>query len=139
MKADGAARSTRNMKAALEGCLLALLADREDYGYELVKRLRRMGIDTVNEGSVYTLLRSFEGHGLLSSRLVQSRGGPARRHYALTPEGEHQLRRWSTEFLHFAHAVEAIVALSGLPLARSDSYRLSSSRPELPREKSRLD
>ena len=75
------------MRGVLTLALLETLAAAESYGFEIVLRLRAAGLD-VAEGSVYPALTRLERAGLLTSRLVASTSGPARKYYALSGAGE---------------------------------------------------
>jgi len=96
-------------------CLLATIAQRPCYGYEMVQQLAQQGLDLVSEGSIYPLLSRLQHLGYIEGNLVASRDGPQRKYYRLRPEGVKQLERWQTEWELFAQAVERI--LKG---ARSD-------------------
>lgn len=74
-------------KGLLELCILTALADDERYGYELVKSLVAVPGLGVTEGTLYPLLSRLKAAGFVSSRLEESPSGPARKYYALTPEG----------------------------------------------------
>jgi PadR family transcriptional regulator len=67
--------------------LLALLAQRESYGYEVVQRLHTIGLVGVLEGTVYPALSRLEREGRLTTRLVASTSGPARKYYRPTTAG----------------------------------------------------
>lgn len=67
--------------------ILTLLDERESYGYELVERLRELGLTELATGVVYPVLSRFERDGLVGSRLVPSSSGPARKYYDITPQG----------------------------------------------------
>lgn len=108
-------RSTQLLKGTLDMCLLATIAQRPCYGYELVQQLARQGLDLVSEGSIYPLLSRLQHLGYIEGYLVASRDGPQRKYYRLRPEGVKQLERWQAEWELFAQAVERI--LKG---ARSD-------------------
>lgn len=69
------------LKGLLSLLLLALLAERDDYGYSLVERLRAGGLDDVAEGTVYPALARLERGGLVATHLVPSDRGPARKYY----------------------------------------------------------
>jgi PadR family transcriptional regulator, regulatory protein PadR len=56
-----------------------------DYGYSLRQALAESGM-TIEEGTLYPLLRRLEEQGLLASRW-QIEDGPPRRYYALTAQG----------------------------------------------------
>ena len=75
------------LKGVLSLLLLQLLAERESYGYEVVQRLHDVGLDGVLEGTVYPALARLEREKWLTSRLVASPSGPARKYYRLTPAG----------------------------------------------------
>ena len=75
------------LKGVLSVLLLRLLADRESYGYELVGRLRELGLDAIAEGTVYPALARLEREGRVSARLIASRSGPARKYYRPTTAG----------------------------------------------------
>ncbi|MDB6109071.1 MAG: PadR family transcriptional regulator [Pedosphaera sp.] len=74
-------------KGLLELCILNALAEKERYGYELVKTLVEIQGMGVTEGTLYPLLSRLRVQGLISSRLEESSEGPARKYYALTKEG----------------------------------------------------
>lgn len=71
----------------LQPCLLLLLKERPDHGYELVERLRSLYDGESDGGGVYRALRSLEAQGLVRSTWQTSRVGPARRTYHITPSG----------------------------------------------------
>lgn len=71
----------------LRACLLLLVAEGPAHGYELVGRLRGLGLPKPDAGTVYRTLRSLDGDGLVRSWWSSSVAGPARRLYATTPAG----------------------------------------------------
>ena len=75
------------LRGLLPMLILAALEERESYGYELVERLRALGLGGLATGVVYPVLGRFERDGLLTSRLVPSPAGPARKYYAITARG----------------------------------------------------
>jgi DNA-binding PadR family transcriptional regulator len=76
----------------LRTALLALLAEGESHGYDLVPRLGALGL-TPDTGGVYRTLRSMDRRGELCSTWDTSSLGPPRRVYRLTDEGRHLLHR----------------------------------------------
>lgn len=102
-------RSTQLLKGTLDMCLLALLARRPCYGYEMVQYLAQHGLDLVSEGSIYPLLSRLQQQGLIEGYLVASTEGPRRKYYRLLPAGTQQLEQWQTEWQAFAQAVEYIL------------------------------
>ena len=102
-------RSARLMAAALDICLLAFIAEKERYGYELIKSLEEEGLVLVKEGTVYPLLRRMEREGLIRGRLVPSVDGPARKYYSISPKGRERLVSWAEGFVEFADVVKGIL------------------------------
>ena len=75
-------------KGVLELCILNALAERERYGYELVKSLVDIPGLGMTEGTLYPLLSRLRAQSLVSARLEESSEGPARKYYSLTREGK---------------------------------------------------
>jgi DNA-binding PadR family transcriptional regulator len=71
----------------LQPCLLLLLMEQPDHGYDLAVRLSPMHDGTGDPGSVYRALRGLERQGLVRSEWSPSRVGPARRTYYITDDG----------------------------------------------------
>lgn len=94
-------------KGVLELCVLALLARRDLYGYELVRRIA-LNIE-IAEGTIYPLLRRLTQEGYFTTYLQESAEGPPRKYYSLTEKGrqyEEELRR---EWFKFARGVQRIL------------------------------
>jgi PadR family transcriptional regulator PadR len=79
-------------KGLLELCVLNALAEKERYGYDLVKTLVGIPGLGVTEGTLYPLLSRLRVQGLVSTRLEESAEGPARKYYCLTAEGRKQVQ-----------------------------------------------
>ena len=90
---------TEMLKGTLEGIVLATLAARPAYGYEITARLRELGFSDIVEGTVYALLVRIEQRGLVDVEKVPSEKGPPRKVYSLNAQGRDQLaefwRTWS--------------------------------------------
>ena len=80
-------------KNFLQPCLLLLVLEQPGYGYDLVGRLKPLGIND-DAASVYRALRLLEHDGAVTSSWRTSDTGPARRVYDLTETGESMLRQW---------------------------------------------
>ncbi len=80
-------------KNFLQPCLLLLVLEQPGYGYDLVARLKPLGIDD-DAASVYRALRLLEHEGAVTSMWRTSDTGPARRVYQLTDTGKSILRQW---------------------------------------------
>jgi PadR family transcriptional regulator PadR len=92
--------------------LLALVARREMYGYEILSELRNSteGAIDLPEGTVYPALRRLERDGILAGRWVDSgTGAPRRRYYALTAKGEAALATGRSDWRRFRIAADAVL------------------------------
>ncbi|ALJ18619.1 PadR family transcriptional regulator [Microbacterium sp. No. 7] len=90
---------TEMLKGTLEGIVLAILAVRPAYGYEITARLRDEGFSDIAEGTIYALLVRVEQRGLVDVEKVPSEKGPPRKVYTLNTRGREDLdefwRTWS--------------------------------------------
>ena len=90
---------TEMLKGTLEGIVLAILAGRAAYGYEITASLRDRGFSDIAEGTVYALLIRIERRGLVDVEKVPSEKGPPRKVYSLNAHGREYLdefwRTWS--------------------------------------------
>lgn len=90
---------TEMLKGTLEGIVLAILAARAAYGYEITARLREQGFSDIAEGTIYAVLVRFEQRDLVDVERVPSQKGPPRRVYTLNAQGRDYLdefwRTWS--------------------------------------------
>ncbi|ADP81722.1 PadR family transcriptional regulator [Pseudofrankia inefficax] len=102
------------LKGVLSLLLLRLLAERESYGYEIVQRLRELGLSDISEGSVYPALARLEREGRVQTRLVASRSGPARKYYRPTAAGSQALAEGTASWLSLAAVVHPVL-VRGLP------------------------
>ncbi|MBL7492230.1 helix-turn-helix transcriptional regulator [Frankia sp. AgB1.9] len=100
------------LKGVLSLLLLRLLAERESYGYEIVQRLRELGLSDISEGSVYPALARLEREGRVQTRLVASRSGPARKYYRPTAAGSQALAEGTASWLSLAAVVHPVLVRS---------------------------
>ena len=82
---------TELLKGTLEGIVLAILAVRPAYGYEITARLREQGFADLVEGTVYALLVRIEQRGFVDVERVPSEKGPPRKVYSINARGRAQL------------------------------------------------
>src|SRR5215208_6701947 len=74
---------------------LVLLREESSYGYELMERLEQFDFEQISAGTLYRTLRRMEQEGLCKSEWERSEGGPARRMYSITEDGESYLAAWA--------------------------------------------
>jgi PadR family transcriptional regulator PadR len=104
-------RRSQLLRGVLDLCLLAVMAEGPAYGYEMTKRLRARGLSIVGEGSIYPLLGRLERDGLVETRRAASNGGPPRKYYSLSAEGERALAVGVQEWQAARDAVDGALDL----------------------------
>jgi PadR family transcriptional regulator PadR len=109
-KVDG--RRSQLLRGVLDLCLLAVMAEGAAYGYEMTKRLRARGLSIVGEGSIYPLLGRLERDGLVETRRQASNGGPPRKYYSLSLEGERALKTGIEEWTVARDAIDGVLDLA---------------------------
>ncbi len=100
--------TTQLRKGLLELCIMNLLSLGNLYGYDLVKRLAVVDGLVTTEGTVYPLLARLKKAGLVHTRLEESSSGPARKYYALTPEGRRVRAAMNAYWGELAGAVRSL-------------------------------
>jgi PadR family transcriptional regulator, regulatory protein PadR len=98
-------------RGVLEFCVLALLRDGERYGFELVRTLGQADGLVTSEGTLYPLLTRLRREGLVETNWRESRSGPPRRYYRLTPAGDAALGAFTAEWERFRASVDALLDL----------------------------
>lgn len=98
------------LKGILPTLVLATLQAEESYGYELVVRLQDGGLTDVSTGTVYPLLARLEREGTITSRLVASSSGPARKYYAPTAVGVARLTQGIAAWRALGDVVDTLIA-----------------------------
>jgi PadR family transcriptional regulator PadR len=94
-------------KGVLELCVLQLLSDRDQYGYEIATLLSEsIGM---SEGTIYPLMRRMLLDGLVETYFVESRSGPSRKYYRLTKPGRSMLERHRDTWRSFSRAINKIL------------------------------
>ncbi len=105
-------RRSQLLRGVLDLCLMAVMGDGPAYGYEMTKRLRGRGLSIVGEGSIYPLLGRLERDGLVETRRAASNGGPPRKYYSLSLEGERALETGVIEWQATRDAVDGALGLA---------------------------
>ncbi|RYL88870.1 PadR family transcriptional regulator [Sporolactobacillus sp. THM19-2] len=94
-------------KGVLELCVLILIADKDQYGYELAQNISDK--IEVAEGTLYPLLRRLTKEGYLSTYLSESTEGPPRKYYSITEKGESYMKTLIREWKQFSKAVDQFI------------------------------
>ena len=108
-----ASHDSQILKGVLGLVLLHLIDERESYGYELVERVHGIGLTDVADGSIYPALGRLERDGHITSHLVPSPSGPARKYYRLSPSGRDLLAARGAAWLRLVDAVTPLFNPNG--------------------------
>src|SRR5205809_1124570 len=100
-------------RGTLQYCVLALLAEGERYGFELVRALAEVDGMVTSEGTIYPLLARLRRDGLVEPSWRESPAGPPRRYYHLTGAGETALEGFAREWSRFRSAVDQFIDTDG--------------------------
>jgi PadR family transcriptional regulator PadR len=81
------------------------------YGYRIAKHLEgaAKGPRLMKQGTLYPVLRSMEGGGLLESEVEPSVSGPPRRYYRITDLGRKTLAIWKEAWDRTRDFVETVL------------------------------
>lgn len=96
-------------RGMLQYCVLALLAEEERYGFDLVKALGEVDGMVTSEGTIYPLLSRLRRDGLVETSWQESPSGPPRRYYRLTPAGRAALDGFAEEWSRFRSAIDHFI------------------------------
>jgi len=91
-------------KGVLEFCILQLLLRDEMYPSDIIEALKKAKLIVV-EGTLYPLLTRLKNAGVLDYRWEESKSGPPRKYYKLTPLGEKFLDELTLTWTELEEAV----------------------------------
>ena len=94
-------------KGVIEMCVLALVAKRDSYGYELVESISRR-ID-ISEGTIYPILRRLTQDGFFETYLKESSEGPPRKYYRITRRGTAETEKLQHDWKKFVSDIQHIL------------------------------
>ena len=80
-------------KGMLELCILNEIRGQRMYGYEIVRRLRKIDGLIISEGAIYPILSRLKRQGFVETSIQESAEGPARKYYELTRQGRQMVSR----------------------------------------------
>lgn len=79
-------------KGMLEFCILLVIAPEKIYASDILKKLKEADLLVV-EGTLYPLLTRLKTDNLLEYTWEESKSGPPRKYYILTPKGKDTLEQ----------------------------------------------
>lgn len=99
--------NTQYKKGALELCVLSQLVWGDKYGYELTERISAEM--SIAGGTLYPILRRLKEEDYVTTYLVESESGPARKYYRLTEKGRQYQKTVKQEWEDFIKAVNNLI------------------------------
>lgn len=106
---DDAGHHSQLLKGLLDMCLLGVVSGGPSYGYEMVRRLNKRGLEIAGETSIYPVLRRLKKRDLVESYLEDSPSGPARKYYRITPAGRRLLEEWVADWETVRNGVDDVL------------------------------
>ena len=100
-------------RGVLPYCVLAMLRDKERYGFELVHAMGSIDGMVTGEGTLYPLLGRLRRQGLVETSWQESAAGPPRRYYRLAPAGREALADFIGSWRRLRDSVDGLLARSG--------------------------
>jgi len=101
-----------NLYRFVEPVVLLLLKKKgRSYGYDLSNDIKSHAMTDaeIERAALYRTLRQLEKNGNVISEWDVDKGGPARRIYRLTAQGEQHLQEWATVLAHVSKSMAKFV------------------------------
>lgn len=98
------------LRGVIELAAAAVLAEGDRHGYAVAQRLDEAGFGRMKGGVLYPVLARLESEGVLSSTWAAGEGGPGRKVYSLTAEGERWLTSQSDRWGRFAARMDQLLS-----------------------------
>jgi PadR family transcriptional regulator PadR len=91
---DSAMLAKDLVAASARPLLLSILAEGEDYGYEIIRKVRDLSGGRIewSDGMLYPVLHRLEREGLVASDWREAESGRDRKYYRLNGDGRKALR-----------------------------------------------
>lgn len=97
------------LKGILEGCVLAIIAEGETYGYEIISVLAEYGFKDIQDGTLYPVLTRMEKRELIICRIGKSPYGPKRKYFSISEKGIENLKQFKKTYLDITERANAII------------------------------
>lgn len=94
-------------KGILEYCILCIIDQDECYASDIIEEMKKAKLIVV-EGTLYPLLTRLKNAGLLNYKWEESKSGPPRKYYSLTPEGKSFIGDLTETWDELSNAVKII-------------------------------
>lgn len=95
-------------KGLLEFCVLLLVSKKSLYASDMLDALKDADLIVV-EGTLYPLLSRLRADGLLAYEWRESRSGPPRKYYQLTPKGKTALKDLVSTWNSLSDSIDSLL------------------------------
>lgn len=95
-------------KGVLELCMLASVAKEEQYGYDVIRKLRAY-FPEVEDSAFYVILRRLHREGSLEQYAGTESGGPSRKYYRITQQGRESMLQLYADWQQLTDTVETLM------------------------------
>ena len=95
-------------KGTLEFCILAIVNKKDCYASDIINTMKEKNLIVV-EGTLYPLLTRQKNAGLLSYRWEESKSGPPRKYYSITPAGQSFLAELDMGWKEIVESINRLV------------------------------
>lgn len=94
-------------KGVLELCILSIISNKESYASDIIEKMKESELIVV-EGTLYPLLTRLKNEGYLDYRWEESKSGPPRKYYKITPIGEKVLEELKISWNNLKTAIDKL-------------------------------
>lgn len=94
-------------KGIIELCVIAVIAKKDMYGYEVIDTIS--SVLDVNENTIYPILRRLTEQDLLENYVVTTAIGAPRKYYRLTQKGIKRFEELRQEWVSFLGGVVQLI------------------------------
>jgi len=101
--------SSQVKKGTLEYIVLLLLADKDQYGYELLGAIKECTSFEIAEGTIYPLLNRLKREGLIASEWFEKESGVPRKYYTITEQGLDTLKSMRHFWLELSQSIQQMM------------------------------
>jgi PadR family transcriptional regulator PadR len=95
-------------KGVLELCIISMLAKEDSYVPDIIDKLKSSKLIVV-EGTLYPLMTRLKNDCFLTYNWAESRSGPPRKYYQLTPLGKSLLKDLKKSWEELVESVDKII------------------------------
>ena len=95
-------------KGVLEFCVLSVIRQGEAYPSDIIEKMKAANFQLL-EGTLYPLLTRLKNAGMVNYRWVESSGGPPRKYFSLTSEGQGFYQELESTWEEMVNAVNTVI------------------------------